>query len=97
MALPMPLCPLFLDRLYYIHCGKNTSLHVQLLRFTTKQAPPSNRAVSSRDRVHGLLGGFDIDKVIFITLSALKHAHPSTQPVVSCLVKKALHKFVERP
>ena len=30
MALPMPLCPLFLDRLYYIHCGKNTSLHVQL-------------------------------------------------------------------
>ena len=30
MALPMPLCLLFLDRLYYIRCGKNTSLHVQL-------------------------------------------------------------------
>ena len=30
MGLPMPLCPLFLDRLYYIRCGKNTSLHAQL-------------------------------------------------------------------
>ncbi len=30
IGLPIPLCLLFLDRLYYIRCGKNTSLHVQL-------------------------------------------------------------------
>ena len=27
----MPLCLLFLDRLYYVRCGKNTSLHAQLV------------------------------------------------------------------
>ena len=26
MGLPIPLCLLFLDRLYYVHYGKNTSL-----------------------------------------------------------------------
>jgi len=29
MGLPMPLCLVFLDRLYYVHYGKNTSLRVR--------------------------------------------------------------------